>query len=240
MTGPAIDTAMIFAAGLGTRMGALTRTRPKPLIPVAGRTLIDRALALADAAGIARKVVNLHHMADMLERHLRPRADVLLSREPGDTPLETGGGLKHALPLLGAGPVFTLNPDAVFTGPNPFGTLQAAWQRGGGALLLLVPLSRATAHKGQGDFTIDGDGRLQRYHGRGEPLVNTGAQIIDARLAAEIPERRFSLNRIWDRLIAEGRLRGCLHPGGWADVGHPEGITAAESLLCHAENTPDV
>ena len=112
------DTIMIFAAGHGTRMGALTQDQPKPMIKVANRTLIDRALALADAAGVSRKVINLHYLGHLLEAHLAARADVEFSWEV-DAALETGGGLKQALPQLGPEPVFTLNPDAVWTGDNP-------------------------------------------------------------------------------------------------------------------------
>ncbi len=223
------DAVMIFAAGFGTRMGALTADRPKPLIPVAGRALIDHALALADDAGIARKVVNLHCHADMLAAHLTGRTDVALSREEPEL-LDTGGGLRQALALLGAGPVFTLNSDAVWTGPNPLQTLAADWGDGMGGLLLLIPADRARGRMGGGDFAMDAEGRLTR----GGPLVYTGAQIIDPAGLAAIPDAAFSLNRLWDALIAEGRLFGALHPGGGCDVGTPPGIAEAEAMLAEA------
>lgn len=217
---------MLFAAGRGTRMGALTADRPKPLIAVAGRPLIDHALALAEAAGVARVVVNTHHYSAQMADHLAGR--VTLSHEP--ELLETGGGLRAALPLLGQGPVFTLNSDAVWTGPNPLETLRTAWAPEMGALLLLVPLARATGRLGAGDFTLGADGRLRR----GGDLVYTGAQILWPGGVEGVAEAAFSLNRVWDGMLAEGRLFGLVHPGGWADVGHPAGIAAAEALLAGA------
>lgn len=220
---------MLFAAGLGTRMGALTTTRPKPLIEVAGKPLIDHALAVADGAGITRIVANSHYLPDQIETHLAPRA-IPVSRE---TPriLETGGGLKRALPLLGANPVLTLNTDAVWTGENPLSQLLQAWDgdRMDG-LLLLLPPAQATGHTGTGDFLMNAAGRLSRARGASGP-VYLGAQIIRTDGLAEIGEEAFSLNLLWDRMIATGRLYGLVHKGGWYDVGRPEGISAAESLL---------
>lgn len=222
---------MIFAAGHGTRMRELTLDCPKPLIEVAGQTLIDRALALADQAGIARKVVNLHYLGHMIEAHLAGRCDIAFSPEP-DAALETGGGLQKALPLLGDAPVFTLNPDAIWTGGNPLAALATAWHPGRmAALLSLVPKSRATGHAGAGDFTLGDDGLLQRFTGNGAPLIYGGAQIIATDGLADMPKGAFSLNLLWDRMQTEGRLYGIVHPGGWADVGTPEGIALAETLL---------
>ena len=215
---------MIFAAGLGTRMRPLTDDRPKPLIPVAGRSLLDRALDLGREAGAAPIVVNTHYRADQIAAHLAGR-DVALSPEP-DQILETGGGLRQALPLLGAGPVLTLNPDVVWTGPNVLSALVSAWDDRMDALLALVPLERATGRQGAGDFDLDG-GRLIR---RGD-YVYGGAQMIRTDRLAAIPERAFSLNRLWDLMIAEGRAHGLVHPGGWCDVGYPAAIPLAEALL---------
>lgn len=217
---------MIFAAGFGTRMGALTADRPKPLIPVAGRALLDHALALAEAAGLSRPVINLHYRGQMIRDHLAGR-DVVFSDETAEI-LDTGGGLRAALPLLGPGPLLTLNSDAVWTGPNPLSALAAAFDPARmDALLMLVPHDRATGHGGTGDFAMDGAGRLSR----GGPHVYTGAQMLDPAGLAEVPDRVFSLNRLWDRAAARGRLYGLLHRGGWADVGHPSGIAAAEAML---------
>ena len=228
------DSLMIFAAGFGTRMGALTRDRPKPMIDVAGQPLIDHALALGAAAGIGRIVVNLHYKPEALRAHLAGRG-VALSEETPDI-LDTGGGLRRALPLLGAGPVFTLNSDAVWTGPNPLARLAAAWAPDRmDALLMLVPAAAARGHAGTGDFLPDAEGRLTRTTGgAGRALVYTGAQIIRTDGLADVADRVFSLNLLWDRMIAEGRLFGLTHPGGWADVGTPEGIPLAEAMLAEA------
>lgn len=215
---------MIFAAGRGTRMGALTKDRPKPMVEVAGRPLIDHAIAAGRAAGCAPIVANTHYLADRIEPHLAA-SGIAVSPEP-DRLLDTGGGLAHALPLLGPGPVFTLNSDALWTGPNPLSTLEAAWD-GGAALLLCVPRARATGREGPGDFAMDAGGRLTR----GGDLVYTGAQIIDPAVLEDETETAFSLSRIWTRLAERGALRGVVHPGGWADVGHPGGIALAEDML---------
>lgn len=216
---------MIFAAGLGTRMRPLTDSLPKPLIPVAGRTLLDRALDLGRDAGAGPVVVNTHYLGDQIAAHLADR-DVAISDEPG-TILDTGGGLRQALPLLGQGPVMTLNPDVVWTGPNPLAALNAAWRDEMEALLMLVPLDRATGRQGAGDFSLDAAGRISR---RGD-FVYGGAQIIRPDRLARIPDAAFSLNRLWDLLIAEGRAFGISHPGGWCDVGYPQAIPLAEAML---------
>lgn len=216
---------MVFAAGRGTRMGALTADRPKPLIEVAGRPLIDHALALAE--GCDPVVVNTHYHGAQLAAHLDGRG-VRLS--PEADLLDTGGGLKAALPLLGAGPVFTLNSDAVWTGPNPLATLATAWTQGMEALLLLVPRAQAVGRQGSGDFAQAPDGRLTF----GGDLVYTGAQILHTAAVAAESATVFSLHRIWEGMAARGTLYGTLHPGGWADVGHPAGIGAAEAMLAGA------
>jgi MurNAc alpha-1-phosphate uridylyltransferase len=220
---------MIFAAGLGTRMGALTRDRPKPLLEVAGRPLIDHALALARDAGVRRIVVNTHAHAGQMQAHLaRVAPEAVVSHEPER--LETGGGLKRALPLLGPGPVFTLNADMVWRGPNPLTALAAGWRAGDGALLALVPRAAAVGHDGPGDFFAADDGRLAR---RGDAAaadhVYAGAQIIDTAALDGFADGVFSLNRVWDALLAEGRLRGLVYQGGWVDVGRPDGIALAEA-----------
>jgi MurNAc alpha-1-phosphate uridylyltransferase len=221
---------MVFAAGFGTRMGALTAARPKPLIEVAGRPLLDHALALAEGQGIARTVVNAHYLADQVAGHLAARPGVSVSVEHPAI-LDTGGGLRAALPLLGPGPVFTLNSDAVWTGPNPLATLRAAWDPDRmDALALLLPRGSATGHTGPGDFLMADSGALTR----GPGLVYSGAQIVDPARLADIPEPVFSLNRLWDALIPEGRLHGVVHPGGWCDVGRPQSIPLAERLLDEA------
>ncbi|MCC0063487.1 MAG: nucleotidyltransferase family protein [Defluviimonas sp.] len=220
------DALMLFAAGFGTRMGELTATRPKPLIEVAGKALLDHALEIAQAAGIRRRVVNLGYLGDQIRAHLAGQA-ILFSDETGSI-LETGGGLRRATGLLGGGPVFTLNTDAVWTGSNPLTALAAAWDAERmDALALLVPRDRATGHAGPGDFTLDAAGRLAR----GRDYVYTGAQIIQTTAVQGFEEEKFSLNPVWDRIAAEGRLFGCVHSGGWCDVGRPECIEAAEDMI---------
>lgn len=221
---------MLFTAGLGARMGALTADRPKPLIEVGGRALVDHALAQVDGAGIGRVVANIHYLADRITAHLSGRGNIRFSDET-ETILETGGGLRKALPLLGDGPVFTLNTDAVWTGANPLAELRAAWDPARmDGLMLLVPSGRATGHAGPGDFDRDADGRLRR----GRSFVYTGAQIVATGGLAAIPDRVFSLNLLWDRMLADGRLFGVVHDGGWCDVGRPEAIPLAEALLREA------
>jgi len=217
---------MIFAAGRGVRMGALTEARPKPLIEVAGKPLIDHALDLAKTAGLTRLVANLHYLPEQLAAHLAPRG-VKISLE-ADRLLETGGGLRRALPLLGPDPVFTINADAVWAGANPFEALAAAWDPAEmDALLLLVPPARATGHTGPGDFHLGADGRLVR----GPGLIYVGAQIIRTEGLGAVEDEVFSLNAVWDEMAATGRLFGAVHQGGWCDVGHPGGIVEAEALL---------
>lgn len=217
---------MIFAAGFGTRMGALTAHRPKPLIPVAGKPLIDHALDQVRAHGPERIVVNLHYKADMLRRHLRG-SEVRLSEEQPDI-LETGGGLRAALPLLGSGPVFTMNSDAVWAGPNPLHLLAEAWDPARmDALLMCVAREAAVGHAGPGDFVVS-DGAPAR---RGPGAVYSGLQIVKTDGLAKIEDRIFSLNRLWDRMLEEDRLFALTYPGKWCDVGRPEGIGLAEDML---------
>ncbi|MGB7268564.1 MAG: nucleotidyltransferase family protein [Albidovulum sp.] len=222
---------MLFAAGFGTRMAALTADRPKPLIKVAGQALIDHALG--QAQGVERIVVNLHYRPEQIRAHLAGRPEIAFSAEL-ETILETGGGLRKALPLLNSDPVYTLNTDAVWTGPGALGQLAEAWDPARmDGLLLLVPLERAVGHRGAGDFSMDGAGQLRR----GGDLVYTGAQIIVTGGLAAIDEAAFSLNLLWDRMLAQGRLFGVMHRGGWCDVGRPESIALAETML---KDAPDV
>ncbi|HBD89168.1 MAG: nucleotidyltransferase [Rhodobacteraceae bacterium GWE1_64_9] len=219
---------MLFAAGFGTRMGTLTAECPKPLIAVAGKPLIDHALALTEGLALHRIVANVHYLPHMIRAHLA--GGVLISDESEEI-LETGGGLRAALPLLGTEPVFTLNTDAVWTGLNPLGELAAAWQpERMDALLLLLPATEARGFWGLGDFLLDADGRISRAKGA-TGLAYLGAQILKTDGLADISERVFSLNLLWDQAIARGRAYGLVHQGGWCDVGRPEGIAEAEAML---------
>lgn len=220
------DALMLFAAGFGTRMGELTRTRPKPLVEVAGRPLLDHALDLARGAAVARIVVNTHYLGAQIAAHL-VGSEVVISDESAKI-LETGGGLRKALPLLGDGPVITLNTDAIWNGPNVITALQKAWDPGRmSALLALVPCAQALGHAGDGDFCLLSDGRIAR----GQGYVYTGAQILNPAGIETISDEVFSLNLLWDRMLAEGRVHGLAYSGGWCDVGRPESIPLAERLL---------
>jgi len=220
---------MIFAAGFGTRMGALTANRPKPLIEVAGKPLLDHALELGTAAQAGPVVVNTHYLSAQIARHLNGRA-VSISDE-SDAILETGGGLKKALPMLGKGPVMTLNSDAIWTGENPLAELMARWDETQmDALLLLLPAKQALGHSGAGDFLLDADGRITRAAGK-PGLVYLGGQILRTEGLVNIDKPVFSLNLLWDDMIAKRRAFGLVHRGGWCDVGRPEGISQAETLL---------
>lgn len=219
---------MIFAAGLGTRMGRLTADRPKPMIPVAGRPLIDHALDIGRQANAAPIVVNVHWKAAVLTAHLA--GSVAISDE-SDLLLETGGGLKKALPLLGSGAVWTLNSDAVWTGPNPLAALAAAWNPAVmDALLLVAPRADLPLPPARADFALAADGRLSRGGGD-ETHVYLGAQMLMTDGLAGFDQPVFSMNLLWNCLAAQGRLYGTVHAGGWCDVGRPEGIAEAEALL---------
>ena len=220
---------MLFAAGFGTRMGALTAHVPKPLIAVGGKRLINHALALADAAKITDIVVNLHYLGKQIEDYLQDQR-VRFSWER-DIILETGGGLRAALPLLGDGPVITLNTDAVWTNPAALTQLMAGWEDSTmDALVLVLPAHLATGHNGNGDFVMAADGKISRANGAAG-LVYLGAQILKTDRLADIATPVFSLNLIWDQMIADGRLYGLIYDGGWCDVGSPEGLAQAETLL---------
>jgi len=216
---------MIFAAGKGTRMAPLTDVTPKPLIRVGNRTLLDRALDQGREAGVGRIVLNTHHLGEQIRDHVAGRG-ILISDEAGLL-LETGGGLRKALPLLGPGPVITMNPDVIWTGENPIRALVDAWDDSMDALLMLVPIARTHGRQGGGDFSLDPAKRLIR---KGD-LVYGGAQIIRPDRLAGIEGEVFSLNRLWDLLIADGRAYGLIHDGEWCDVGRPDCIPLAEALL---------
>jgi N-acetyl-alpha-D-muramate 1-phosphate uridylyltransferase len=233
-----LDTAMVLAAGFGTRMGALTRTRPKPLLAVGGRALIDHALDAAAAAGVRRAVVNLHYLGAQIRAHLAARmAPAVVFSEEAPEILDTGGGIVQALPLLGPRDFFALNSDALFAGRNPLGVLAGAWQPDRmDALLLLVPVERARAYTRAGDFFLDEEGAVPRRRGSAPiaPLVFCGAQVLSPRALAGAPPGAFSLNLVWDRSIGEGRLAAVTYPEEWVDVGTPEGLAEAERALVAA------
>lgn len=217
---------MLFAAGFGTRMGELTQNTPKPLLKVGEKTLLDRTLELTKAISPAHTVVNAHYHHQQVVDHLKDTPVQVVVEEPDI--LETGGGLRNALPLLGDGPVFTSNTDAVWRGPNPFQLLLEAWQPADmDALLLCLPKESAIGHKGKGDFVLSETGQISR----GPGVVYSGIQILKTDDLNDISETSFSLNLLWDQMHKTGRLYGLTYPGKWCDVGSPKGITLAEEML---------
>ncbi len=217
---------MMFAAGFGTRMKELTAERPKPLIPVAGKPLIDHALELARDAHCAPIVANLHYKADLLQAHLKPLGVVSVVEAPEI--LETGGGLRNALSLLGSTTVVTMNTDAIWAGPNPVEMVTQAWRpEVMDALLVCVPTRAAIGHDGVGDFILSETGRIERGPGH----VYGGIQIMKTDLLHDIAEQKFSLNLVWSKMLEAGRLYGLSYPGKWCDVGRPDGIKLAEDML---------
>ncbi|MEP4196257.1 MAG: nucleotidyltransferase family protein [Aliishimia sp.] len=220
------SSIMIFAAGFGTRMMPLTRDRPKPMVRVAGEPMIDRALFLTSDAGISNVVSNLHYKADVLEAHLHGRGVTILREEPDI--LDTGGGLKNALSLLGSDPVLTMNPDAIWNGPNPLTFAQSHWKPDQmDALLVCVSPENALGSNNTGDFTLDESGLISR----GSDALYGGVQIIKTERLKEISNKVFSLNQLWDLLIEDSRCFGQFYPGKWCDVGHPGGISIAEEMI---------
>jgi MurNAc alpha-1-phosphate uridylyltransferase len=238
MTPLVADSAMVMAAGLGTRMRPLTETMPKPLVRVAGKPLIDHALDRLAEAGIVRAVVNVHHFPEAVEAHLRDRAlpRVTISDERALL-LETGGGMVKAQALL-PDPFFCVNSDNVWIdGPkDAFRELSDAWDESRmDALLLLVAHTGARNFAGKGDFHMDGRGRLSRRRsGRIAPFVFTGIQLVAKRLLHDAPQGPFSTNLLWDRAIEEGRLYGAAFTGQWFEVGNPEAIAPTEAALAGA------
>ena len=233
------DTAMVMAAGLGKRMRPLTATRPKPLIEVAGKTLLDHVLDRLRASGVSKVVVNVHYLADALEAHLAARADGLQVNISDERSLllETGGGLVRAQAMIDCDPFIAVNSDNLWVdGPaDTLKLLASHWDsKRMDALLLLVPHARAQNHRGLGDFHLDRHGRLRRRErARVAPFVYTGIQMLSKRLLRDAPEGAFSTNIFWDRAIEEGRCFGAVHQGLWFDVGTPQAIRATEQVLSH-------
>lgn len=224
---------MILAAGRGERMRPLTDTTPKPLIPVAGQTMLDRAMARLDAHGVRTVVVNVHHLGEQIVAQLGARARIV--RE--ERLLETGGSVKNALPLLGEGPWFILNGDGLWDdGSRPMlSRMEAAWDPARmDALLLLHPLATAIGReaKDRGDYFLDADGRARHRGAAAEaPYLFASVSVCDSRLFHESPDGPFSLLKLWTRAEAKGRLFGLVHDGAWFHVGTPQALAEAERML---------
>jgi MurNAc alpha-1-phosphate uridylyltransferase len=231
------DTAMVMAAGLGKRMRPLTNDRPKPMVALAGKPLIDHVLDRLREAGVGKIVVNVHYLPEVLEEHLAAQAAdfaVTISDER-DVLLETGGGLVQAAPMIDCDPFLVVNSDNYWVdGPaDSLKLLASGWDDTRmDALLLLVPQARAGNHSGQGDFHMDRFGRLRRRgRSRVAPYVYTGIQIVSKRLLDGAPDGPFSTNILWDRAIAADRLFGAVHQGLWFDVGSPAAIESTERAI---------
>ena len=226
--------AMILAAGLGLRMRPLTDHRPKPLIEVAGKLLIDYGMDRLREAGTRKAVVNGHYLADQILSWSKQQTspETIFSGER-DEILDTGGGIAKALPLLGEQPFFVLNSDSFWIeGKVPaLSRLRNAWN---GAtmdcLLLLCHVDRTIGYDGRGDFLLDRDGRLIRQKGSGA-LAYIGGYLVHPRLFAGVAVEKFSMNVLWDKAISEGRLHGMAHSGKWLHVGTPAAIALAEAEL---------
>ena len=216
--------AMIFSAGFGTRMGDLTREVPKPMVHLGGEPMIARAINLLRDAGITRIVANAHYLADRMIPFLEDRGVFVVREEPEI--LDTGGGLRAALPHLGTSPVITLNPDALWLGENPILTLRAKWKPEMKALLMLVDQASARGTENEGDFSLE-QGEIRRNGS----MIYGGMQIIRTDGLGEILGDVFSLNTYWDHLAKTGPMNGVVHRGAWCDIGTPEGLAVAEKLL---------
>lgn len=232
----AIRTAMVLSAGLGKRMHPITTTLPKPLVEVGGRALMDYSLDRLADAGIETAIVNVHWLPDLIEAHLQRRARprIVISDERAQL-LETGGGIKKALPLIGPGPFLALNSDSLWIeGPQPnLRRFMAAWDpERMDILLLLASVATALGYDGKGDFAMDPTGLLRRRAERElTPFVYAGVAILKPELFADTPEGSWSLNLLFDRAIDAGRLYGLRLDGQWLHVGTPESIADAEECL---------
>jgi MurNAc alpha-1-phosphate uridylyltransferase len=231
-------TAMVLAAGFGERMRPLTLRMPKPLVLLAGRALIDHVLDRLASSGVKTAIVNVHYLPDQLEAHLAGRRgrppETIVSNERGLL-LDTGAGAKKALPKLGPGPFFIHNADSVWSeGATPaLSRMLRRWNpETMDCLLLLAPVTTSIGYAARGDFKMDQDGRLARREiNEVVPFAFAGVSLCDERLFEGAPEGRFSLNLLWDRALAKGRLYGMRLDGNWMHVGTPEALKEAEAAF---------
>jgi N-acetyl-alpha-D-muramate 1-phosphate uridylyltransferase len=233
---PVPRRAMVLAAGRGVRMRPLTDRIPKPLVAVAGKPLIDRVLDRLAEAGVETAVVNVHHLAHMIEQYLagREKPKIVISDERSEL-LDTGGGVVKALPILGDAPFFHLNSDNIWIDGVKCNLRRLAETFDPArmdALLLLAATSTSVGYAGRGDFTMAADGRLVRRHEREvAPFVYAGVAILNPALFSTAPSGAFSLNLLFDRAIEAGRLYGLRLEGVWMHVGTPEAVAAAEAAI---------
>ena len=230
------ERAMVLAAGYGRRMQPLTDTKPKPLVPLGGKPLLDHVLDRLDGAGVRIAVVNVHYLADQIEDHLATRdGPKIVVSDERELLLDTGGGVCRALHLLGDAPFFVHNSDSVWIegAASSLERMARAWDPDAmDSLLMLAPVVNALGYAGSGDFTMAPDGRLRRRPEGGiVPFVFAGVSIAHPRLFEDCPEGPFSLNLLWDRALAAGRLYGIRHEGIWMHIGTPEALAEAERCL---------
>jgi MurNAc alpha-1-phosphate uridylyltransferase len=234
--------AMVLAAGLGMRMRPITETMPKALVQVAGKPLIDYALEALEETGAERAVVNVHYLADQVRRHLASRRGIEASiSDETSSLLDSGGGIVRALPLLGKGSFYILNADTFWiedeTAPasNLVSLARAYDPQRMDFLLMVADPEQATGHTGAGDFLVGDDGRLTRYKGNGKAVIYAGAIVCHPRVFAGAPDGPFSLNVLFDRAIADGRLFGRRMQGHWLTVGTPAAIPEAEAVIARLQ-----
>jgi len=231
-----ITRAMIMAAGLGTRMRPLTLDRPKPLVEVQGKALIDHAIDRLVQAGVTMIVVNVHYQAEKLKAHLAKRRDVEIRlSEENDVLLGTGGGIVKALPNFDGKPFFVHNSDSIWVEGigHALERMQALWNpEEMDALLLLASMVTALGFEGTGDFNLDAEGRITRVsEQRMSPFAYPGVQIVHPKIFDDAPKGAFSMNLLWDRAIERARLFGVRLDGVWMHVGTAEAVKEAEAFL---------
>jgi len=234
LSGP--KRAMVMAAGLGTRMRPLTDDRPKPLVQVMGKALIDHAIDRLVAAGVETIVVNAHYKSDMLKAHLARRKDVEIRiSEENDELLGTGGGILKALPNFEGEPFFVHNSDSVWVEGlgHALERMIERWDPDNmDALLLMASMVTSLGFEGRGDFSMAADGKLTRVAPlRVSPFAYPGVQIVHPRIFDHAPKGGFSMNVLWDRAIEKGRLYGVRLDGVWIHVGTPEAVREANDFL---------
>ncbi len=234
-----ITRAMIMAAGFGTRMRPLTNTIPKPLVKVQGRALIDHVMDRLVAAGVKTIVVNIHYMGDQIKAHVEKRKDVeIIISDETDSILDSGGGIFKALPHFKGEPFFHANADTVWVegASHALDRLKAAWNTDEmDALMLLASTVTTVCYDGRGDFMMDADGRLSRVpEGRISPFVWMSMEILHPRLFDGMQPGKFSINPLWDKAIAKGRLYGQRLDGVWMHIDRPEAVKQSEEYLAYA------
>lgn len=241
MAATGIDTAMVLAAGYGQRMRPLTDDRPKPLVSLAGRPLIDHVLDRLSMAGITRAVVNVHYLPHLIEAHLakRSRPEIVISDERAQI-LDTGGAVQNARALLGTAPFFVHNSDSIWIEREggTLGRMMDAWDDTTmDSLLLLAPAAGSLGYSGSGDYALDGEGRpRRRRQGETVPFVFAGVSINHPRLFRDAPEGPFSILKLWDEAEAAGRLGAIQLDGLWMHVGTPEALAEAGERMNGREN----